>query len=199
MALHHASSLHAHRCLCCRRRFILELSFGLAEASLRVGGVAEADLHEELVHALLILITQLLEGVEVLRRLVAFESLDELLQENDQLVHFIHESRLDDGLLVLAHLQALHLFILSLLLPLNCVLEALDVGDDFVKFRLGLLELILLLLNVLQSLIVHCQLILEHTDLCEQLRHLFVDNAFLLLLECRHVIHVLLLQMLDVQ
>lgn len=198
MALHHASSLH-HLCLCCRRRFILELSFGLAEACRRFGGVAEADLHEELVHALLILIAQLLEGVEVLRGLVSFESFDELLQENDELVHFIHECRLDDGLLVLAYLKALHLFILSLLLPLHRVLEALDVADDLVKLGLRLLELILLLLDVLQPLIIHCELVLEHTDLCEQLRHFLVDDALLLLLESRHVVHVLLLQVLDVQ
>lgn len=67
-------------------------------------GVAEADFDEEFIDSLLVLVAQLLESVGVLSRLVTLKALYKLLQKYYELIHFISESGLDNGLLVLANL-----------------------------------------------------------------------------------------------
>lgn len=66
--------------------------------------VAEANFYEEFVYSLLVLVAQLLESVGVLGRLITLESLYELLQKYYELIHFVGECGLDNGLLIFANL-----------------------------------------------------------------------------------------------
>ena len=76
-------------------------TFSIFKGLLRV---AEADFDEEFIDSLLVLVAQLLESVGVLSRLVTLKALYKLLQKYYELIHFISQSGLYNGLLVLANL-----------------------------------------------------------------------------------------------
>lgn len=71
--------------------------------------------------------------------------------------------------------------------------------NDLLKFTLRLQKLILFFLYILQSLIVDLELILQHIDLIDELWDLFVNDALILLLQSRHIIHMFVFEVLDIQ
>ena len=89
----------------------------------------------------------------ILRTLVALMPLNQLFKEFEKCLHFILETRLDDGLIIVFHLQALHLTILHIFFPFERLLEALHVFDHPGVLLGRHHKLLILVFDVLESLL----------------------------------------------
>mmetsp|Transcript_41942 Transcript_41942/g.64222 ORF Transcript_41942/g.64222 Transcript_41942/m.64222 type:complete len:124 (-) Transcript_41942:2385-2756(-) len=79
--------------------------------------IADAILRQELADSLLVAFRELLEGIEVFRVLVSQQAFNELFHEYLYRLHFFVEISLDDGLVVVDNLKALHLFVFLISFP----------------------------------------------------------------------------------
>ena len=124
--------------------------------------VPDACLQEPIGESFLVSLAHLVKCISVFGLLVSFISFDELLHESKQCLQLVNQCGLDDGLIVHLHLEALHDLVLLATSPAEHSLQILDVLDHLLIFFQACFVLCLLLLDVLQALLGHQELVLQH-------------------------------------